>query len=154
MSVLDAARRELAARSCATGEAGDWAEQSVLAPLADVADHVCRIGDHDESAHYRADKAGSLLAAAVRVQCETLLGYAGWPEGSPEERAIVDAFDQLEEVRQAIGIVTWTAARHARDDTSVLYSSDAQRLFDAAHQFGRWVDEVATTAQPDRRDED
>jgi hypothetical protein len=153
MSVLDEAWRDLAARCNAVGEAGDWDEQSILGPLADVADQVCRIGDHRESAHYRADKAGALLLAAIRVQRETLLGFAGWPEEGWHERTIVGAFEVLEQVRQAVGTVAWTAARQARDHCSVLYDSDARRLFDAVGTFTGWVEEVASTPEPDWSDD-
>lgn len=154
VTILDAARRELGARCSDAGEAGDWAERSILGPLADVADHVCRIGDHRESSHYRADKAGALLAAALRLQRETVLGFAGWPEGTVEERTIVEAFDVLDEVRQAASAAAWMAARQARDSGDGLYESDVCRLFDAARRFSCWVEELATTAKPDRWDND
>jgi hypothetical protein len=149
VTILDEARRDLSARCSAVGDAGDWAEQSILGPLADVADHVCRIGDHAESAHYRADKAGALLAAAIRLQRETLLGFACWPDEGWHLRTIVEAFEVLEQVRQAVGAVAWITARNARDHCSVLYESDARRLFDAARQFTGWVEEVAATPEPD-----
>jgi hypothetical protein len=149
VTILDEARQDLAARVTAVGATGDWDEQSILAPLADVADHVCRVGDHRESAHYRADKAGALLSAAIRLQRETLLGFAGWPDEGWHLRTIVEAFDVLEQVRQAVGTVAWMAARQARDHCSTLYESDARRLFEAARQFSGWVEDVADTPEPD-----
>lgn len=151
MSMLDGARRELAARRHAADETGDWRERSILGPLADVADHVCRIGDHPERGHYRADKAGALLAAAVRLQRETLLGYAGWPEDCAEEATIVDGYALVDDVCRAVGRLAWTAARGARGDRGELYESEARALRDVARRLSRWIDaHTASTVREPR----
>jgi hypothetical protein len=154
MSVLDEARRELASRSGLACEVGDSYEQSILAPLADVADYVCRIGDHPESSHYRADKAGPLLAAAVRLQRSTLVGYAGGPLHEWRIGVIFAGFDVLERVRQAVTTAAWRMAKPSVDSGGVLYESDVRELRDAVREFSCWVQDLASTALPDRWDED
>jgi hypothetical protein len=89
----------------------------------------------------------------VRLQRETLLGFAGWPDEGWHLRTIVEAFEVLEQIRQAVGAVAWMAARQARDHCSVLYESDVRRLFEAAREFTGWVEQVASTPEPDWWDE-
>jgi hypothetical protein len=153
MSVLDLARRDLAERCSAFAEADDWDEHSILSPLAGVADHVCRIGDHRESAHYRASKAGPLLASAICVQRETLLGFAGGPLHEWHKGVIVAAFDVLEEVRQAVTAAAWAVARPTAGFGGLLYESDVRELRDAARRFTCWTEELAPTALPDPSEE-
>ncbi|MGH9165467.1 MAG: hypothetical protein ACRDZW_08160, partial [Acidimicrobiales bacterium] len=93
---LDVARADLAQRTFDAEKLEQWQERSVLGNLADVADMVCRIGDHPHSAHYRADKAGRLVGAALDVQWECLNAYAG----ESADGAIVEELDRANDIIQ------------------------------------------------------
>ncbi len=85
------AHRELVERCQMADAVDDWRERTLLAPLVDVADYVKRVGDHPDSAHYRAEKAGRLMQSAIAVQCQALMAYAGWPEKGPACATIDEA---------------------------------------------------------------
>jgi len=144
---------DLRARTATTDAAGDWQERAILSPLADVADHVKRIGDHLDSSHYRADKAGPLVDGALRVQNAALLAYAGWPDDEhPAARAIEDATHQLTAVNEVVRQVMWSFAAGANGDSGwpdLLYRSDVAALTAAAREFTRWAAGLAAQAVPD-----
>jgi len=144
---------DLRARTAAADAAGDWRERQVLSPLTDVADHVKRIGDHPDSVHYRADKAGPLVHGALRVQNEALLAYAGWPdEDNGATRVIEDATQALTEVAEAVRRAMWSAAGSTNDPdrpAGTLYRSDAAALTAAARDLARWADRLAGQAVRD-----
>ena len=77
VSALAAAHDDLLRRCHAAERSGHWQEAVILSALVDIADHVKRIGDNHDSAHYRAEKAGVLLTAAIRLHCNTMLAYGG-----------------------------------------------------------------------------
>lgn len=110
MTTLEDARQDLAKRYQAADAAGDFAERDVLNPLADVADYVCRIGDHRDSAYYSADKAGALLHAAIRLQRETLTRYAD-DEGIRAAEQIEDGARRLDELAEVVIAMMWDLAR-------------------------------------------
>ncbi len=149
VSALAVAHRHLVDRCSASDDVGDWRERAVLGPLADVADYVKRIGDHPELVHYRAEKAGALLHAAVRLQREALLAYAGWPEGGDEERRIIEAADLLEAVARELQADMWLAARRARGDSAAFYRYRANELAAVVNRFTRWASGLMSSAVPD-----
>lgn len=151
MSPLEAAYMDLRARTAVADAAGDWQERQVLAPLADVADHVKRVGDHRDSSHYRADKAGVLVDAALRVQRETMLAYAGWPDDDhPVTRAIEDATKVLSSVVEAVRRAMWSAgAGDSYGLDGALYRSDAEAVTAAGREFSRWAQALAANAVAD-----
>ncbi|HET7487956.1 MAG TPA: hypothetical protein VFJ85_08510 [Acidimicrobiales bacterium] len=157
-STLDAARRDLARRAQEADRRGQ--EASLLRCLESVADMVCRIGDHPDSAHYRASKAGSLLEAAIRLHGECVAAYAD-PAITPElERAT----EQLERVADVVGAAMWSrvAAAQGVEHDSATGATPMMRLTRA---FSSWVAEEAVAmgllqcpparhrAAPDRLDD-
>lgn len=112
MSALEHAYDELRRRTQQADTAGDWQERCILEPLASVADHVKRIGDHRDSAHYRADKSGPLVTAALRVQREALAAYVAgqWGDDSPAADAIEATADALDDAAAAVLKALWLIA--------------------------------------------
>lgn len=117
----------------------DWRERSILGPLVDVADSVRRVGDNPE-AHYRADKAGDLLNAALCLQQQTLLAYAAWPEGEAAD-AICEPYDLIRAVVAGVASATWATA--SGSGRTRLTSKDSSDLTAAVRQLERWVSGVA-----------
>ncbi len=150
-TTLDQARTDLAQRAQAADEAGDWRERNLLAPLAGVADMVCRIGDHTHSAHYRADKAGALVESALRVEQRALSAYGGVDVDDDDHR-IDAAAEVLATVARAVRSYTWAVARF-ENGGDLFCESDANELRSALFAFRRWVDGVVATAVPDAVDE-
>jgi DNA modification methylase len=74
---LDAAREHLSRRLVSLDHSQTWRERAIISPLFDVADMVCRVGDHPDSLHYRADKSGDMVSAALRVRGVAFEQYAG-----------------------------------------------------------------------------
>lgn len=148
-SVLPSARDELLERCRLADAAGDWQEREILSLLADVADYLKRIGNHRDSTHYRAEKAGALLHAAIRVERETLLAYAGWPEESDDERAIMEASELLEDIIGQVRAAMWRSGRHARGDDSLMCRHEAAELSTVVRRLSRWADEQVLKAGPD-----
>ncbi len=154
-TALADAHSELRERCRLADAVDDWRERTLLAPLVDVADYVKRIGDHPDSAHYRAEKAGGLLEAAIRLQCQALMAYADWPDDGPDDGptcATIDkAFDVLGNVASAVEAVAWSTARAADDDESTPgpYRSEVAQLQGAAKTVLAWSDALAGSARHD-----
>jgi hypothetical protein len=100
-----------------------------------MSDHVKRIGDSPESAHYRAEKAGVLLTAAIRLHRNTMLAYGGWPEDEPNEHAVLTAARLLDDIVDVVQQELWQAMRAARA-TSSPQPSD---LVQAGDTLARWA---------------
>lgn len=151
MTALDAAHTDLAARIAAADRAGDWQERSVLEPLATVADHLRRVADHPDSAHYRADKTGALVAGAIKAQEEAFWAYAGWPDDDTEPAHLIAAATKvLQQVTWAARVVLWQAAQAALDGTDpAVFTEQAAELQAAARAVAAWADMVAARAVPD-----
>lgn len=113
-SALAAAHDDLLRRCHTAGRAGDWQEAVILSALADVADHVKRIGDNPDSAHYRAEKAGALLTVAIRLHRDALLAYGDWPEDDASEQAMDEASRLLDDAAKHAQQTMWKAMRTAR----------------------------------------
>lgn len=151
---LEAAYMDLRQRSAAADRAGDWRERCVLEPLTDVADYVKRVGDHGDSAHYRADKASELTAAAVRLLRETFLAYANWPDDAESAGgAVVQATRALDAALEAVNRALWCIG-HAVSDVradkpDAVLASDAAAIAAAARRFDSWVRTIADQAIPD-----
>jgi len=144
-TALELARADVAGRALVAEEDGDWAEQAVLGHLASVADMVCRIGDHPDSAHYRAEKAGPLLDAAIDLQWACLDAYVG--EGDEEVGSdLRQANDALRRVATAVRDAMWAlaATRHG----AVLDADDAYQLRAAARGFAAWANALAAQPEP------
>ena len=140
---LSAAQRDLERLAHLADDAGDWQQRSVLSALADVVDYTTRICLPTASDHYRAEKAGSLLRAAIRTHCQTLLGYAGWPDDTVTERRIDQAHELLQEVAEGVSVAAWTAARG-----DPLYDDSAATLVRTAKEFLLWAEHLASEAVP------
>lgn len=145
-TALEVARSDVAGRALAAEEDGDWTERAVLVQLASVADMVCRIGDQPHSAHYRAEKAGPLLDAAIDLQWECLNAYVG--EASEEVGGELEqANEALRQVATAVRSAMWALAGASHgaswDD------DDARQLRRAASGFAAWANGLAARAQPE-----
>lgn len=124
-AALDAAHEELYGQLQAAyrldAEGQDMAALlAVLVPLEDVVDHARRVDLDTASEHYRADKAGALLRAAVRLQRNTLLEYARSLQdpdfdagGATGERLASLASDLIDQVDQTVSMM-WEVARGER----------------------------------------
>lgn len=146
-SPLAAAYEDLLVRCQICDDAEDWHERSILEHLADVADYVKRVGDHPDSSHYRAEKSGPLIDAAIRVQRQAMLAYAAWPDYDHEtHEAIHGATQVLLEAAVAVRMFQWVAAATYRGP---LYRSTAREILDAAANFSHWAKTVTANAAPD-----
>lgn len=141
MTALDDARTYLRARLGELDDAEDYAERSIISPLYDVADMVCRIGDHD-SRHYRADKATTLVDAALAVRFVTLMAY-----GDLEQTGDDDLLERLhsaaQEVNSAVSTAMWGVARDRLTESSVT------ELRSALAALMRMADKFDAVARPD-----
>lgn len=142
-TALELARRDVARRALAAEDAGEWRERAVLGRLAVVVDMACRIGDHADSAHYRAEKAGTLVEAALRVELECLNAYLG--DGCDETAEdVAQACRAVEVVAEAVRTAMWGWA--AADSAAVLDDDSVRDLRRAAGAFSRWANRVADRA--------
>ena len=142
-SPLELARQDVARRALAAEDADEWGERAVLGRLAVVADMACRIGDHADSAHYRAEKAGTLVEAALGVELECLNAYLG--EGCDEAAGELEqASRAVESVAEAVRSAMWSWA--AADSAAVHDADVARDLRRAAAAFSRWADRAADRA--------
>lgn len=154
-SPLDVARQDLARRVQALDDSPRWQERAILSSLATVADMVCRIGDHDHSTHYRADKSGDLVTAALRVELESLRAYAETDDRFEDaaDRQLNAAAEVLESVAGAVRLVLWTVARQSNGQGAEMYRSDADQIRSAVAALDRWAKSVCAGAVPDPVDE-
>ena len=138
---LEVARADLLRRTHEAADRGDWQEHAVLTHLATVADMVCRIADHPDSTHYRAEKAGPLLDAAVRVQGECLTAHL---LGADEHAAgrLERATEVLAQVADAVLPAMWAIA--GAEHGVELDADDIRQLRLAAAAFATWADGVAS----------
>lgn len=143
---LEVARADLLRRTHEADERGDWQERNVLAHLATVADMVCRIADHPDSTHYRAEKAGPLLDAAVRLQGECLNAHL---LGADEHAAgrLEQATEVLAQVADAVQPAMWAIA--CADNGVELGADDIRQLRLAATAFTTWADGVSLPRRSD-----
>lgn len=146
-SALAAAHDDLLRRCHAAERADDWREGVILSALVDVADYLKRIGDNPESGHYRAEKAGALLTAAIRLHRDALLAYGGWPEDDPHEHAVLTASRLLEDVADHVRETMWQAMRAARGESPADDRSPSSDLVHTGEQLARW----AARERPQRR---
>jgi hypothetical protein len=133
VSALADAYEDLCRRVQRADRAGDWRERSILEPLADVADYVKRIGDHRDSAHYRADKAGPLVWWAIRVQREAHEAYAPGDDATAE--AIGRASRALSDAADAVNKALWLISRNGGQA-----AVPTDRLAGAAEALSQTVD--------------
>lgn len=107
MSALEAAREELRQRLADAYRVEDYATVEWLNPLFDVADMVCRVGDHDHSTHYQAEKVGAMVADAVRLRREVHRRHAGDVAGDVLHELSTAARD----VEDAVTNAMWSVSR-------------------------------------------
>jgi hypothetical protein len=138
-SALAAAHDDLLRRCHAAERAGDWQEGIILSALVDVADYLKRIGDNPDSSHYRAEKAGALLTAAIRLHRSALLAYGGWPEDDPSEQTVLTASRVLEDVAEQVQQTMWHAMRTARGEPQAADRPPSKDLVHAGEQLTRWA---------------
>lgn len=142
-TALELARQDVARRALAAEAEQQWQERAVLGRLAVVADMVCRIGDHADSAHYRAEKAGILVEAALAVELECLTAYLG--DGCDETAEdLAQASRAVEIVAEAARAAMWSWA--GADSAAVLDEDAVRDLRRAAGAFSRWANRVADRA--------
>ena len=139
-SPLAAAHNDLLQRCHAAERAGDWQEAVILSALVDVADHVKRIGDNPNSSHYRAEKAGTLLTAAIRLHRDALLAYGGWPEDHASEQAVDNASQLLHDAATDAQHTMWRAMRAAQGETEGVREQSIDDLVHAGRQLARWTE--------------
>jgi hypothetical protein len=133
MSALGQAHDELVARVQQAERAGDGRERAILDPLADVADYVKRIGDHPQSAHYRADKSDALVWWAIRVQRAAHEAHAPGDDATGE--AIEHTTKALRVAAEAVMKALWLISRNGG---RAAVSTD--RLAGAAEALGHAVE--------------
>lgn len=138
-SPLAAAHDDLLRRCHGAERAGDWQEAVILSALVAVADHVKRIGDNPDSAHYRAQKAGTLLTAAIRLHRDTLLAYGGWPECDASEQAMDSASRLLHDAARQAQQTMWQAMRAAQGDTGTRNRSEPATPPHVGRQLADWA---------------
>jgi len=141
---LEVARADLLRRTHEADERGDWQERNVLAHLATVADMVCRIADHPDSTHYRAEKAGPLLDAAVRLQGECLNAHLLGADEHAVGR-LERATEVLAQVADAVQPAMWAIA--CADNGVELDADDICQLRLASSAFAAWADGLAATTR-------
>lgn len=120
MGALEVAHDELrqqraaAQRLEAEGNAAMITVLRILDPLEDIVDHARRIDLETASDHYRAEKAGPLLTAAVRLQRNALVNYAGGDDCPPAvfEQLHALASDLINTIDQ-VRLQMWEVARGA-----------------------------------------
>jgi hypothetical protein len=145
---LDAAREHLSRRLVSLDHSQTWRERAIISPLFDVADMVCRVGDHPDSLHYRADKSGDMVSAALRVRGVAFEQYAGidsWPEEHAAHLTSLHQLNELaEQLNRALELVLWDLADVIRGGAGVTepdadaidgLNDHAQRLARLAHQI-------------------
>ena len=143
MTALGAAQDELDLRA-RVAERAEAADRNVIAALASVADYVRRIGDHD-SRHYRAEKAGDLVEAALRVERQAVVLYGGGEElGDEWVNLIYDLHQVLEAVVGQVSGAMWAAAR-----SHYPYTWQAEELRRAAGRLSGQVNRLCERALPD-----
>jgi hypothetical protein len=142
---LDLARQDLARRARLADEDGDAQECALLQHLASITDMVCRIGDHPESAHYRADKSGPLLRSAADLQLECLRAYLGGDDDAEAEVELKEATEALEKVHTAVRRVMWAIAGARRGAT--FEDDDLGAVTTAARAFTAWAGSVVERAR-------
>jgi hypothetical protein len=140
-SPLDAARTYLREQLHELDEAENYAERSIVSPLYDVADMVCRIGDHD-SRHYRADKAGTLVSAAHEVRYVTLMAYGDAGETGDDD-LLERLHDAEREIVVAVGHALWGIALDR------LTESHLTHLGNALNALTRVAESLVRVAHPD-----
>jgi hypothetical protein len=136
-SPLAAAYDDLLRRCHVAEQGGDWQEGTILNGLVDVADYLKRIGDNPESSHRRAEKAGALLKAVIRLHREALLAYGGWPEDDANECAVRTGCRLLEDVAEHVRQAMWQAMRAARGDTPAMSRPETENLVHVGRQLAR-----------------
>lgn len=115
-SPLDAAREHLRQAAGRADNTEDWPRAALLSPLHDVADMVCRVGDHFDSSHYQADKAGTMVIAALRVRQAAFRrrdGFWAQPDEAPDP--IGDLTAAVLDVERGIEACLWEITRGAND---------------------------------------
>lgn len=111
-SPLDAAREHLRQAAGAADNTEDWPRAALLSPLHDVADMVCRVGDHFDSSHYQADKAGSMVIAALRVRQAAFRRHDGfWAQPDEAPDPIGDLTAAVLEVERGLEATMWEITR-------------------------------------------
>lgn len=146
---LDAARRHLGERLNHSAAGSDRLETGILSALTGIADMTCRIGEHTDSPHYRADKAGPLLDEALRLQTRTLMAYAhvSGVDVDVKESTIHELQRLAEDITAALVAFMWAAARGDH-----IYERHARALTRTAQHLTEWAERVARSAIPDPMD--
>lgn len=146
-SPLDAAREHVRQAAIAADNAGDWRSYRLLSPLHDAADMVCRVGDHDHSRHYQADKGGDLVLAALRVRRGAFELYGGFlRDEGPLTSPIEELTELLVEVERGAESVMWATSREWSVE---LPSSTVGALRDRIRKLAAWVDALPTIDSED-----
>lgn len=150
---LDAAREHLRSLCSAANQTDNWLLARWLDPLHDVADMVCRVGDHGQtSPHYQADKGSDMVVAAVQVRREAFYRYGGYfdlPDSAPDP--VGDLTDLTVAVERAAESVMWAVTRESQSGRRVpcVPADTAGGLIDAARALVRWAESLSTYLEED-----
>lgn len=151
MNPYEEVEAELADRARAAFASGDGGEGVLFEKLGSVADYLRRVALPDASPHYRAEKSGALLDAAIRLHVRAQEAYARWPED--DDGVYRAALLRLEDVTEAVCTVMWATGRAARGEDRGVERRDAAEVQQAAQRLRAWATELAATAVPDEEDE-
>jgi hypothetical protein len=140
---LEVAREHLRDELQRSDHAGDGRYQ-LIGALYDVADMVCRIGDHWDSRHYQAGKSQTLVDAALGVRRDAFVRYCG----DSEEPVLYEATKLVGELESLVTRFMWS-----REPFAVRFTrSDAADLRRALSEFTAWAAGVIANAVDDPED--
>lgn len=127
----------------------DWDRAQFLGALANIADHTRRVMLDTASPHYRADKAGPIVASALKVQRATMFAYAGVPEVvSGPASNLERTTSHLAEIAETFRSVMWSLSRSVSGSSPVFASTHAEARQALANAIA-WIDTLPTIPDPE-----
>ena len=127
----------------------DWERAQFIGALATIADHTRRVMLDTASPHYRADKAGPIVYAALKVQRSTIFAYAGLPEVvSGPASNLERTTSQLAEIAETFRSLMWDLARREGGSGWVWASTHAEARQALANAIA-WIDTLPTIPDPE-----
>jgi hypothetical protein len=142
VSTVARTHQELIERARAADRIGA-ADARLWESLASVADYLRRIVDHGDSRHYRADKAGELVASALRVQRDAMADLAGDLDDPWIER-LYDLHHLADNLTTGLTAAMWSATQGRE-----LFTWQTTDLRRAVDDLRRCVNRLCDQAIPD-----
>lgn len=128
--------------------AEDSAERQIVESLHGLVDHVRRVMLPDATDHYRAEKTGYLITAALEAHSAALLAYAQTTAAdSADDELIAAATSHAQAVIGALRSLMASAARGSRP-----WRTQVRRLGDALASASSWADRLRGIAVEDPED--